>query len=260
MVNVLPVDRADAKHHAAWAHGTLTCGPRPTRATRTPPPPPRLVTDAGTSRGGASGQQPVGQGPLLDSGPARREPSDARHRSGRPPRPRTRQRVRPAPPDERCSTTDKLDKHRSRLPAARRRQTTHSQQADHGHCQPSTDTDVSYINRSRTGTDLGPLPDLALKDQARRQSRRLPDLRRGAPSAPRPRPACSRPLTQTARKEVRRSLNGLLAEPAYPAKSSISMCSCRGRSTCASGPRAAGLPSCGRSRPRSVGAYPVSCA
>ena len=46
-----------------------------------------------------------------------------------------------------------LHQHRSRPPAARRPQTTYSQQADHGHCQPSGETDVSCINRSRTRLD-----------------------------------------------------------------------------------------------------------
>jgi hypothetical protein len=61
-----------------------------------------------------------------------------------------------------------LDKHRSRPPATRRPKTTNSQQADHGHCQPSTETDVSCINRSRTGRVSSALPNLALGDQGRR--------------------------------------------------------------------------------------------
>jgi hypothetical protein len=55
-----------------------------------------------------------------------------------------------------------LDKHRSRPPAARRPQTTYSQQADHGHCQPSGETDVSSINRSRTGHGTLRLPNQAM--------------------------------------------------------------------------------------------------
>jgi hypothetical protein len=43
-----------------------------------------------------------------------------------------------------------LDKHRSRPPAARRPQTTYSQQTDHGHCQPCPGTGSSTMSRDRT--------------------------------------------------------------------------------------------------------------